>query len=110
MAAVQFLLDGGAEVNAEDRWGNTALDEAVSARHDEVIKSVPHQHIAHSTQGRWEPCEDEYVKLYVLSCALGRHAERLSQILNTTLAPFTPTRSMSTRPLTHRPRLLSLRL
>ena len=51
MAAVQFLLDGGATVNAEDRWGNTALDEAVSARHDDVIKSALHQHAAHSTTG-----------------------------------------------------------
>ena len=44
MAAVQFLLDSGAEVNAEDRWGNTALDEAVSARHDDAIKSAQSQH------------------------------------------------------------------
>lgn len=40
MAAVQYLLDSGAEVNVEDRWGNTALDEAATARHDDVIKSV----------------------------------------------------------------------
>ena len=52
MAAVQFLLNGGAEVNAEDRWGNTALDEAVSARHDDVIKSVQPRSTAQHTR-RW---------------------------------------------------------
>ena len=53
-AAVQFLLEQKAEVNAEDRWGNTALDEAVMARHDDIIKShsAAHYtlHTAHYTR------------------------------------------------------------
>ena len=41
--AVKFLLEQKADVNAEDRWGNTALDEAVTARQDDIIGSE-HSH------------------------------------------------------------------
>lgn len=34
---VKFLLTQGADANAEDRWGNTALDDALAAKHDNVI-------------------------------------------------------------------------
>ncbi len=35
---VKFLISNGADVNAEDRWGNTALDDALAAKHDNVIR------------------------------------------------------------------------
>ncbi len=36
LAVVAYLLAAGAEVNAEDRWGGTPLDDALRHRHREV--------------------------------------------------------------------------
>ena len=49
--AVKFLVEHKADVNAEDRWGNTALDEAVTARHDDIIQSAA-QTAAHSSRSQ----------------------------------------------------------
>jgi len=38
LEAVKFLLEQKADVNTEDRWGHTALDEAISGQHDYIIK------------------------------------------------------------------------
>jgi glutamate dehydrogenase len=35
---VQYLVDRNADVNIEDRWGHTALDEALTNRQEEVMK------------------------------------------------------------------------
>jgi glutaminase len=34
----RFLLEHKADVNIEDRWGHTPLDEAVNNRHEEVME------------------------------------------------------------------------
>jgi ankyrin repeat protein len=35
---LKYLIQQGADVTAQDRWGNTALDEALHAKQDDIIK------------------------------------------------------------------------
>ena len=35
---LKFLIERGADVNAEDRWGNTALDDALTCKKDDSIR------------------------------------------------------------------------
>jgi len=35
---VKYLIAQGVDINAEDRWGNTALDDALSGKQDEIIR------------------------------------------------------------------------
>ncbi len=37
----EWLLKNGADVAVLDRFGNTPLDDAIEAKHGEIIKSVP---------------------------------------------------------------------
>ena len=38
--AVQYLLAKGADVNFKDRWGNTALVDAVKSGHGQVVEQI----------------------------------------------------------------------
>ena len=43
MPAVKLLIEGGADLTVQDRWGHTALSEAEDASHVHIIKFLSEQ-------------------------------------------------------------------